>query len=182
MYVLYFHIDVCHIGSDVYVKIYSKSSLLQSFCFNIYHHLKQWSNSVQNKTTVEITIYDWSVVLSVRFLKQLFIKHDCNLFAFLCYLSDWDLFFFQFFGVLWAAYSAGSLLCVQELQQKRTLLLYPVFLLYIYFLSLYTGAWFKQNWQTAFTLHNHVHIFIRFFCVCVSQLYIVVKLSKICDI
>lgn len=46
----------------------------------------------------------------------------------------------KFFGVLWAAYSAGSLLCVQELQQKRTLLLYPVFLLYIYFLSLYTGA------------------------------------------
>ena len=49
--------------------------------------------------------------------------------------------FLQLFGVLWAAYSAGSLLCVQELQQKRPLLLYPVFLLYIYFLSLYTGAW-----------------------------------------
>ncbi|XP_022329402.2 protein YIPF4-like [Crassostrea virginica] len=46
----------------------------------------------------------------------------------------------KLFGVLWAAYSAGSLLCVQELQQKRPLLLYPVFLLYIYFLSLYTGA------------------------------------------
>ncbi|XP_071161394.1 protein YIPF4-like [Mytilus edulis] len=43
-------------------------------------------------------------------------------------------------GVMWAAYSAGSLLCVQELQHKRPLLLYPVFLLYIYFLSLYTGA------------------------------------------
>ncbi|KAK3092733.1 hypothetical protein FSP39_006699 [Pinctada imbricata] len=46
----------------------------------------------------------------------------------------------KFLGVLWAAYSAGSLLCVQELQQKKPLLLYPVFLLYIYFLSLYTGA------------------------------------------
>ncbi|XP_025105094.1 LOW QUALITY PROTEIN: protein YIPF4-like [Pomacea canaliculata] len=46
----------------------------------------------------------------------------------------------QLLGVMWAAYSAGSLLCVEELQQKRTLLLYPVFLLYIYFLSLYTGV------------------------------------------
>ncbi|KAL3872706.1 hypothetical protein ACJMK2_035912 [Sinanodonta woodiana] len=46
----------------------------------------------------------------------------------------------KFLGVVWAAFSAGSLLCVQELQQKRPLLLYPVFLLYIYFLSLYTGA------------------------------------------
>lgn len=48
--------------------------------------------------------------------------------------------FFKLIGVVWAAYSAGSLLCVQELQQKRPLLLYPVFLLYIYFFSLYTGA------------------------------------------
>ncbi|XP_064602904.1 protein YIPF4-like [Liolophura sinensis] len=47
---------------------------------------------------------------------------------------------FRILGVLWAAYSAGSLLCVQELQQKRPLLLYPIFLLYIYFLSLYDGA------------------------------------------
>jgi hypothetical protein len=43
-------------------------------------------------------------------------------------------------GVVWATYSAGSLLCGQELQQKRSLLLYPILLLYIYFLSLYTGA------------------------------------------
>lgn len=43
-------------------------------------------------------------------------------------------------GVLWASYSAGSLLCVEELQQKRPLLFYPIFLLYIYLLSLYTGA------------------------------------------
>ncbi|CAH1791052.1 unnamed protein product [Owenia fusiformis] len=46
----------------------------------------------------------------------------------------------KFLGVLWASYSAGSLLCVEELQQKRPLLLYPIFLLYIYFLSLYDGA------------------------------------------
>lgn len=43
-------------------------------------------------------------------------------------------------GVIWATYSAGSLLCVQELQNKRPLLLYPIFLLYIYFFSLYSGA------------------------------------------
>ncbi|KAK6183559.1 hypothetical protein SNE40_011016 [Patella caerulea] len=49
-------------------------------------------------------------------------------------------FLLKLLGVVWAAYSAGSLLCVQELQHKKPLLLYPVFLLYIYFLSLYTGA------------------------------------------
>ncbi|KAL5009420.1 hypothetical protein ScPMuIL_015001 [Solemya velum] len=49
-------------------------------------------------------------------------------------------FLLKLIGVVWAAYSAGTLLCVQELQQKRPLLLYPIFLLYIYFLSLYTGA------------------------------------------
>lgn len=43
-------------------------------------------------------------------------------------------------GVTWATYSAGSLLCVQELQNKRPLLLYPVFLLYVYFFSLYSGV------------------------------------------
>jgi len=43
-------------------------------------------------------------------------------------------------GVCWAACSAGSLLCVEELQEKRPLLLYPIFLLYVYFFSLYTGA------------------------------------------
>ncbi|KAK7505577.1 hypothetical protein BaRGS_00003322 [Batillaria attramentaria] len=46
----------------------------------------------------------------------------------------------QLLGVLWAAFSAGSLLCVQELQHKKPLLLYPIFLLYIYFFSLYTGV------------------------------------------
>ncbi|VDK62382.1 unnamed protein product [Onchocerca ochengi] len=44
------------------------------------------------------------------------------------------------FGVLWSVYSAGTLLCVEELHGKRTLLLYPVFLLYIYFFSLYSGV------------------------------------------
>ncbi|MFH4979525.1 hypothetical protein AB6A40_006234 [Gnathostoma spinigerum] len=44
------------------------------------------------------------------------------------------------FGVLWSVYSAGTLLCVDELLEKRSLLLYPVFLLYIYFFSLYSGV------------------------------------------
>jgi hypothetical protein len=49
-------------------------------------------------------------------------------------------FFFKALGVVWATYSAGSLLCGPELQRKRSLVLYPILLLYIYFLSLYTGA------------------------------------------
>jgi len=44
------------------------------------------------------------------------------------------------FGVVWAVYSAGTLLCVEELQSKRPLIWYPVLLLYIHFLSLYTGV------------------------------------------
>ncbi|VDO62514.1 unnamed protein product [Heligmosomoides polygyrus] len=44
------------------------------------------------------------------------------------------------FGVLWSVYSAGTLLCVDELQSKKPLLLYPVFLLYVYFFSLYSGV------------------------------------------
>ena len=41
---------------------------------------------------------------------------------------------------MWASYSAGSLLAKEELRHKKPLLLYPIFLLYIYLLSLYTGA------------------------------------------
>ncbi|VDM80926.1 unnamed protein product [Strongylus vulgaris] len=44
------------------------------------------------------------------------------------------------FGVLWSVYSAGTLLCVDELQSKKPLVLYPVFLLYVYFFSLYSGV------------------------------------------
>ena len=46
----------------------------------------------------------------------------------------------KFVGVAWAAYSAGSLLCGQEMEHKKPLLMYPVFLLYVYFFSLYTGV------------------------------------------
>ncbi|CAF4004257.1 unnamed protein product [Rotaria sp. Silwood1] len=47
--------------------------------------------------------------------------------------------FIKLMGVIWSTYSAVTLLCVEELQQKKALL-YPIFLLYIYFLSLYTGV------------------------------------------
>ncbi|XP_075002794.1 protein YIPF4 isoform X10 [Calonectris borealis] len=47
---------------------------------------------------------------------------------------------FKLFGVFWAAYSAASLLVGEEFKTKKPLLIYPIFLLYIYFLSLYTGV------------------------------------------
>lgn len=47
---------------------------------------------------------------------------------------------FKILGVAWASYSAGSLLVPEELTSKRSLLFYPIFLLFIYFFSLYTGA------------------------------------------
>uniref|UniRef100_A0A3Q2NYQ8 Protein YIPF n=1 Tax=Fundulus heteroclitus TaxID=8078 RepID=A0A3Q2NYQ8_FUNHE len=46
----------------------------------------------------------------------------------------------KLFGVFWAAYSAASLLIGDEFKTKKPLLIYPIFLLYIYFLSLYTGV------------------------------------------
>lgn len=48
--------------------------------------------------------------------------------------------FVKALGLAWSTYSAATLLCVQELQHKKPLLLYPIFLLYIYFLSLYSGV------------------------------------------
>lgn len=51
-----------------------------------------------------------------------------------------SLLIFQLFGVFWAAYSAASLLVGDEFKTKKPLLIYPIFLLYIYFLSLYTGV------------------------------------------
>jgi len=43
-------------------------------------------------------------------------------------------------AVAWSTYSAATLLCVTELKHKKPLILYPIFLLYIYFLSLYSGV------------------------------------------
>lgn len=47
---------------------------------------------------------------------------------------------FKIMGVIWASYSAGSLLVPDELTSKRSLIFYPIFLLFVYFFSLYTGA------------------------------------------
>lgn len=58
-------------------------------------------------------------------------------------LLSFFIFFFKLFGVFWAAYSAASLLVGEEFKTKKPLLIYPIFLLYIYFLSLYTGVWSK---------------------------------------
>ncbi|VDK36883.1 unnamed protein product [Taenia asiatica] len=44
-------------------------------------------------------------------------------------------------GTLWSAYSAGKLLSMENLQQRCSLVVYPIGLLYIYFLSLYTGVY-----------------------------------------
>lgn len=46
----------------------------------------------------------------------------------------------QALGVVWATYSGGSLLAQEELRHKKPLLLYPIFLLYIYLYSLYSGV------------------------------------------
>uniref|UniRef100_G1KHY4 Yip1 domain family member 4 n=1 Tax=Anolis carolinensis TaxID=28377 RepID=G1KHY4_ANOCA len=58
----------------------------------------------------------------------------------LCVLTFLPFFLCQLFGVFWAAYSAASLLVGEEFKTKKPLLIYPIFLLYIYFLSLYTGV------------------------------------------
>ncbi len=56
----------------------------------------------------------------------------------------------KFMGVAWSTYSAATLLCSNELQHKKPLLLYPIFLLYIYFLSVYSGVWYSQPESISF--------------------------------
>jgi len=46
----------------------------------------------------------------------------------------------QFIGILWASYSAGSLIISNNVLSKRVLLVYPIFLLYVYFVSLASGV------------------------------------------
>ena len=41
---------------------------------------------------------------------------------------------------MWATYSAAGLLVTDAIQSKKILLMYPIFLLYIYFFSLYAGV------------------------------------------
>jgi len=49
-------------------------------------------------------------------------------------------FFLQSLGVCWATYSAGSLIVDEALMRRRPLMLYPLFLLYFYLFSLYSGV------------------------------------------
>ncbi|KAL6080531.1 Protein yipf4 [Balamuthia mandrillaris] len=43
-------------------------------------------------------------------------------------------------GTVWSSFSASSLLTTDSLSKKQLMLAYPVFLLYIYFISLYSGV------------------------------------------
>ena len=43
-------------------------------------------------------------------------------------------------GLFWASFSSSSLLASMEYKDKKILLAYPIFLLYVYFLHLYTGV------------------------------------------
>jgi len=60
----------------------------------------------------------------------------------LLFTSDfWVNVFLKTCGTVWASFSAGSLLTnTEKLAQKRLMLIYPVLLLYVYFISLYSGA------------------------------------------
>lgn len=52
----------------------------------------------------------------------------------------WLVHFIRLFGVMWASFSSSSLLASIEYKDKKILLAYPIFLLYVYFLHLYTGV------------------------------------------
>merc|ERR1711935_65055 len=47
---------------------------------------------------------------------------------------------FWFVGIIWASYSSSSLLISEEYHEKKPLLLYPIMLLFIYFMHLHTGV------------------------------------------
>jgi len=47
---------------------------------------------------------------------------------------------FWFLGIIWPSYSASSLLVSDEYTDKKPLLLYPILLLFIYFIHLHTGV------------------------------------------
>ena len=59
----------------------------------------------------------------------------------LCRLSSdsWAAFSVKTLCTLWAALSAGSLLVTQETESKKFLLMYPLFLLFLYFTSMQSG-------------------------------------------
>eukprot|EP01101_Sappina_pedata_P003125 TRINITY_DN13344_c0_g1_i1.p1 TRINITY_DN13344_c0_g1~~TRINITY_DN13344_c0_g1_i1.p1 ORF type:complete len:250 (-),score=81.31 TRINITY_DN13344_c0_g1_i1:70-819(-) len=51
--------------------------------------------------------------------------------------ASWSL---RVVGTLWAAYSASSVLITPEIAHRKFLLAYPIFLLYVYFMSLQSGV------------------------------------------
>lgn len=85
-----------------------------------------------------LVIGEFEIVSTVIKVSQL-IEAVVHLLLWFFSINSPDLIF-QLFGVFWAAYSAASLLVGDEFKTKKPLLIYPVFLLYIYFLSLYTGV------------------------------------------
>jgi len=48
--------------------------------------------------------------------------------------------FVRILGVFWASYSAASLIVDETYKTKKPMLIYPIFLLYVYFFSLYHGV------------------------------------------
>jgi len=47
---------------------------------------------------------------------------------------------FRILGIFWASYSAASLIVDESYKSKKPMLIYPIFLLYVYFFSLYHGV------------------------------------------
>jgi hypothetical protein len=54
--------------------------------------------------------------------------------------SNMNIYVNQTIGTLWATFSAASLLVTPEILHKRILVMYPILLLYIYFISLHSGV------------------------------------------
>ena len=98
------------------------------------------TQSVVSKCSLLASLYSHNVFFRYPVLGN---NHNIICFCWKYHHGNIHLMFFplQLFGVVWASYSAGSLLIQDELKNKRLLLMYPILLLYIYFFSLYTGAW-----------------------------------------
>eukprot|EP00002_Diphylleia_rotans_P027845 TRINITY_DN5601_c0_g1_i1.p1 TRINITY_DN5601_c0_g1~~TRINITY_DN5601_c0_g1_i1.p1 ORF type:complete len:272 (+),score=55.93 TRINITY_DN5601_c0_g1_i1:45-860(+) len=55
-------------------------------------------------------------------------------------LDGYPAFWTKFACTIWSAFSASSLLVTTEIEPKKLLLSYPMFLLYVYFISMSTGV------------------------------------------
>ncbi len=90
----------------------------------------------------------------LRFLGRTLVVHDCREPAVEMLQPA------QVLGIAWATYSGGSLLARDELRHKKPLLLYPIFLLYVYLYSLYSGVWLS------FCIIEFMHVqlaYVRFY-------------------